>query len=162
MSESEKRSVLVVDDEPDVRLFLKTILEDAGFEVSEAANGKQALDRVKERRPDVISLDLVMPKMSGLKFYRYLKKDEAKRGIPFVVVTAHGKDEFGAKDLSMLQKEAKNEPVFFLEKPVKPAEYIGLVRRALGLEGLRREAAEKLLSANEEKLQKVLKNLADA
>jgi CheY-like chemotaxis protein len=71
MADKIGKSVLVIDDEPDVRLFLKTVLEDAGFDVMLAANGKEALERVTEKKPDVISLDLVMPKMSGLKFYKY-------------------------------------------------------------------------------------------
>jgi CheY-like chemotaxis protein len=70
MDDSRGKTVLVVDDEPDIQFYLKTILENAGFDVMVASNGKQALDRVKDRKPDVISLDLVMPKMSGLKFYQ--------------------------------------------------------------------------------------------
>jgi len=74
--------VLVIDDEPDLRLFIKTVLEDAGFEVAVAGNGKEALERMTEKKPDVISLDLVMPKMSGLKFYRYIQKNKDRSGIP--------------------------------------------------------------------------------
>jgi CheY-like chemotaxis protein len=67
MDDIKNKTVLIVDDEPDIRLFLKTVLEDAGFNVMTANNGKHALERIKECKPDLISLDLVMPKMGGGK-----------------------------------------------------------------------------------------------
>jgi CheY-like chemotaxis protein len=79
MGDESKKTVLVVDDEPDVRLFLQTILENGGYDVMLASHGKQALERMTEKKPDVISLDLVMPKMSGLKFYRYIQKNKDRR-----------------------------------------------------------------------------------
>ena len=63
-NEKEKR-VLIVDDENDIRRFLTMALEDAGFQVDTASDGFEALEKVKESIPDLISLDLVMPKRSG-------------------------------------------------------------------------------------------------
>ncbi|MFH1723744.1 MAG: response regulator [Elusimicrobiota bacterium] len=170
MSDASEKTILIVDDEPDVRLFMQTILEDAGFRVMLASNGKQALDRVKERRPDAISLDLVMPKMSGLKFYRYIKKHKDNRDIPFVIVTAHAKDEFGTKDLQELQEEAAGENLRFLEKPVKPAAYVDAIRAATGLTSpdvepagqsdLREQVKSRLGDADEDKLREALRILS--
>ncbi len=80
MEDVRGKTVLVVDDEPNVRLYLQTVLEDSGFEVQTAANGHQALDRMTEKKPDVISLDLVMPKMSGLNFFKYIQKNKEQSG----------------------------------------------------------------------------------
>jgi CheY-like chemotaxis protein len=135
MAEKTGKTVLVVDDEPDIRLYLKTVLENAGFDVSLAANGKEALDRMTEKKPDVISLDLVMPKMSGLKFYRYIQKNKDRAGIPVVVVTAHAQDEFGKADLDKI-KAAKSEggTIVVLEKPIQPVPFVNTVRTVLGMD----------------------------
>lgn len=134
MTETAKQTVLVVDDEPDVRFFIETVLKDGGFEVVSAGNGKQALDRIQERVPDLISLDLVMPKMSGLKFFLYLQKNKERRGIPFLVVTAHGKDEMGRADLKkILAFKRQGVRLGVVEKPIVPDQYLAAVRELLGL-----------------------------
>lgn len=172
MSETLGKTVLVVDDEPDVRLFLKTVLEDAGFDVMVAANGKEALERVTEKKPDVISLDLVMPKMSGLKFYKYIQKNPERADIPVVVVTAHAKDEMGKGDLAKIEAARPAGGVLLtLEKPVQPAAYVNAIRKAAGLGEteveeageqavLRRQVSERIQKASRETLQEVLKILS--
>jgi len=135
MYEKIGKTVLVIDDEPDVRLFLKTVLEDAGFDVMVASNGKEALERTTEKKPDVISLDLVMPKMSGLKYYKYIQKNKDRADIPVIVITAHAKDEFGKGDLAKIQAAKPAGGILMvLEKPVQPGVYINAVRQAVGLE----------------------------
>lgn len=163
--------VLVIDDEPDVRLFLRTVLEDAGFDVVMAANGKEALERVTERIPDAISLDLVMPKMSGLKFYKYIQKNKERSRIPVIVLTAHGRDELGKGDLTKI-KAAKTEDsiLLVLEKPVEPSLYINAIRQSIGLpeveseetsekDRLRMQLKEKLKTADKKALEEALKLL---
>jgi CheY-like chemotaxis protein len=171
MSERIGKTVLVVDDEPDVRLFLQTVLEDAGFDVALAANGKEALDRVTAKKPDVISLDLVMPKMSGLKFYRYIQKNKDRAGIPVVVVTAHAKDEFGKGDLDKIKSaKSKDAVMTVVEKPIRPESYVNTIRRLVGLEEtvsegngeedvLKVQLKERMKTADKETLEDVLKIL---
>jgi len=72
----EDKTILVVDDEPDTVTFLQTTLQYAGFQVMTASNGEEALERVKEKKPDFISLDLVMPKKSGIRFLYELRKNK--------------------------------------------------------------------------------------
>jgi CheY-like chemotaxis protein len=163
--------VLVVDDEPDLRLFIKTVLEDAGFEVAVAGNGKEALERMTDQKPDVISLDLVMPKMSGLKFYKYIQKNKDRSGIPVIVVTAHARDKMGKTDLEKIQAaKPENGTMFIVDKPINPPAYVNTVRRALGmseieLEGtgeedvLKVKLKEKMKSADKKKLEDALKIL---
>jgi CheY-like chemotaxis protein len=171
MAEKTGKTVLVVDDEPDVRLFLQTVLEDAGFDVALAANGNEALDRMTERLPDVISLDLVMPKMSGLKFYKYIQKNKERACIPVIVVTAHAKDEFGKGDLDKIKRaKSENATMAVVEKPIQPDLYINAVRVAVGLDELPTEDVgekdvlkvrlkEKMKSADKDTLKDVLKML---
>ena len=170
MEDVRGKTVLVVDDEPNVRLYLQTVLEDSGFEVQTAANGHQALDRMTEKKPDVISLDLVMPKMSGLNFFKYIQKNKERAGIPVVVVTAHAKDELGSEDFQKLEKHKSEEcRIFTLEKPVDAPTYVNTIRQALDLEpvgpeseegtALRLEVSDAILGADQESLRKALEIL---
>src|SRR4030043_1484663 len=99
MARPQDKTVLVVDDEEDVREYFAMALEDAGFNVQRAENGNQALERIKQKPPDFISLDLVMPEKSGIKLLYELRQNNAWRRIPFVVVTAHARDDAGRGDL---------------------------------------------------------------
>jgi len=170
MGEEKKKTILVVDDEPDIRLFLKTVLEDAGFEVMTADNGKHALDRIKDHKPDLISLDLVMPRMGGLKLLKYLQKNPKLAGIPFIVVTAHARDELGREDFLKLKAEKfLVSPHSYMEKPIVPSEYIKMINKRLGLEqgevsdgdDLKARIRDKIATVNKEKLEETLKILGD-
>jgi CheY-like chemotaxis protein len=133
MATVSKKTVLVVDDEQDVRDYLQTALEDAGFEVETACDGLEALEAVKRKRPDLISLDLVMPRHSGAKFYRELQKDKALHHIPVLIVTGHARDEMGRADFDEMTMSG---PGIYLEKPVRPKSYVSAVRKLLGMEPL--------------------------
>jgi CheY-like chemotaxis protein len=170
MEDVRGKTVLVVDDEPNVRMYLQAVLEDAGFGVQTAANGNQALTRMTEKKPDVISLDLVMPKMSGLKFFQYIQKNKERAGIPVVVVTAHARDELGSDDFEKIEKHKSKEcSVFLLEKPVDALTYVNTVRQALDLEplgpeteegaSLRLQVADAVRGADRESLEKALEIL---
>ena len=74
MTKPDEKRILVVDDEPNVRHYLQTILEDAGFRVITASNGVEALAEIKKAPPDFISLDLVMPRKSGRKLLHEIQK----------------------------------------------------------------------------------------
>jgi CheY-like chemotaxis protein len=80
--------VLVVEDEADMRQLLHRMLEQAGWAVTEAANGREALARLAEDRPQLILLDLLMPEMDGFTFVEVLRQQDAWQSIPVVVVTA--------------------------------------------------------------------------
>jgi CheY-like chemotaxis protein len=90
---SERRTVLVVDDEPDVLLLCRVNLEFEGYEVIEAADGEQAMQQVQARRPDVVLLDVMMPKMDGWQVLAAIKADEALTDIPVVMLTAKVQDQ---------------------------------------------------------------------
>lgn len=135
MARPEDKTVLVVDDEPNVRDYLKMILVDAGFRVVTAADGEEALARIRESRPDFISLDLIMPRKSGHKLLLELKRDRDLSRIPVLVVTAHAHDEFGSKDLEeILDSAVMSGPGTYLEKPINPESYVAAISRAVGVE----------------------------
>jgi CheY-like chemotaxis protein len=134
MARPEDKTVLVVDDEEDVREYLAMALEDAGFQVVRAADGNEALARIAERIPDFISLDLVMPGKSGIKLLHELRRNRDWKGIPFVIVTAHARDDLGKGDLEeIMSQKTFTGPNVYLEKPVKPEQYVAFVCQQLGI-----------------------------
>jgi len=154
MAENAKKTILVVDDEADVRNFLKTALIEAGFNVVLAEDGNMALDEVKKNKPDLISLDLVMPKKSGAKFFRELTKNKEWKHIPVIIVTGHARDDLGKSDLKELTMSG---PGIYLEKPVKPTNYIAAIKQILGMD----TSAEEEKAAKAVQLQNDLKNIID-
>ena len=154
MAEANKKTILVVDDEEDVRKYLAMALADAGFKVVTACDGFKAKEQVEKHNPDLISLDLVMPKKSGIKFYRELSKNKKWAKIPIIIVTGHARDELGKSDLKELTISG---PGIYLEKPVKPDNYIAAIKKLLGMETTPGE--QKI--AQKVELQNKLKNLID-
>lgn len=135
MRRIEELTVLVVDDEPNVRGYLAQILGDAGFKVLTAVDGDEALTLIRDRRPDLISLDLVMPRKSGRRLLYELKKDRDLSKIPVLIVTAHAQDELGKGDMDAIKESMViSGPGFYLEKPVRPMDYVRCVQSALGIE----------------------------
>ena len=134
MSRPEDKTVLIVDDEPDVVEYFSGILERAGFNVVTASNGREALDRVIKRRPDFISLDLVMPGKSGIKFLYELRKNRDWAKIPIMIVTAHARDDLGKSDFDeIFSGKTMTGPLTYLEKPVGPEQFLRSVERILGI-----------------------------
>ncbi|MBC8874948.1 MAG: response regulator [Planctomycetes bacterium] len=135
MERPEDKTILVVDDEPNVREYLATVLQDAGFNVVTAGDGAEALEIIRENPPDFISLDLIMPRKSGHKLMYELRKHKQWSRIPVLVVTAHAQDELGKGDLEdLLENRVMSGPGTYLEKPVNPASYVRSIQRALGIE----------------------------
>ncbi len=144
MERAGDKPVLIVDDEPNVREYLAQILRDAGFNVLTAADGDEALEMIRKRPPDFISLDLVMPRKSGRRLLHELKKDKELSRIPVVIVTAHAQDDLGRDDAEAIRKSmVLSGPGIYLEKPVKPLDYVRCVQGALGLEETE-DVAEKI------------------
>jgi len=85
------RSILVVDDDPDVRDAITTVLCDEGYQVISAGNGREALEKLHRRTlPSLILLDMVMPDMDGWRFRMALNKEPELASIPVVILSAHG------------------------------------------------------------------------
>jgi len=131
--EDIKQTVLVVDDEPHIVTYMETLLQDNGYATVSAANGREAMEKVREDKPDLITLDITMPEQSGIRFYRDLKEDENLADIPVVVVTAvtgYGGDPEPFEKFLKSRRQVPS-PEGFLSKPIDPEEFISLVRRIL-------------------------------
>lgn len=170
----DKKRILVVDDEQDVRDYLTAILEDAGFDVTTAPDGAEALEKVREQPPDLISLDLVMPRKSGIKFLHELRRNREWSRIPFLIVTGHARDDLGRSDLAdIMAGKVMSGPGSYLEKPIQPANFIEAVQRQLkletedrpaeqnGAEALRRELEQRLQGADKGQLKRLLSLLEE-
>ncbi len=116
--------MLVVDDNKVIRQLIRVNLELEGFEVVTAADGAECLDVVHQVRPDVVTLDVVMPRLDGLRTAARLRADPRTRDVPLVVVSACTQYEVEAGlDVGV---DA------FLAKPFEPAELVTVVRQLMG------------------------------
>jgi DNA-binding response OmpR family regulator len=165
MSDTVQKHVLVVDDEDDIRAYLAMALEDAGFQVTEAVDGMDGMEKAKANPPDLISLDLVMPKHSGAKMYRELQKDSTLKKIPVLIVSGHTRDDMGKPDFEELTMSGVG---VYLEKPVTPDKYVKTVSDMLGVEApvaeeededLRAKLESELKDASPEELKRALEAL---
>ena len=122
---ADKKTVLVIDDEPDTLTFLTTLLEDNGFATVTAADGEQATARLQEMRPDLITLDITMPEKSGVRFYREMKENEATKDVPIIIVTGVA-DDF-ERFISTRRKVPP--PEGYVGKPIDQAKLIELANK---------------------------------
>ncbi|MFZ5563098.1 MAG: response regulator [Thermodesulfobacteriota bacterium] len=135
MTKANEKRILIVDDEPDVRNFLATLIQDAGFQTETAVDGVDALEKIQARIPDLMTLDMVMPRKSGLRLIRTIKQDERWAGIPIIVITAHAHDEFGNEDIREFNAFTSNmRPRYIMEKPVTPEKLIKAICEILQVE----------------------------
>jgi len=114
------KKILVVDDEPEVVKILQITLEHAGYQVTTAKNGTQALECVAADKPDLILLDQMMPEMDGLEVTRRLKSDDATDKIPIVILTAKGTE-------SDLAEGWDSGTDLYLLKPVMMSDLVSFV-----------------------------------
>lgn len=115
--------VLVVDDNKVIRQLIRVNLELEGFEVVTAADGAECLDVVHQVRPDVITLDVVMPGVDGLCAAARLRADPRTRHLPIAIVSAGGRSEFEGGERAGVDA--------FVDKPFEPAELVRVVRRLM-------------------------------
>jgi len=118
-----QKTILVVDDDPDARDFFITVLEDNGYITVSARDGNEALDRIQEEIPDLVTLDITMPEKSGVGVYRKLREEDAYKGIPVIIITGVS-DDF--KHFISSRRKVP-PPNGYLSKPIEPEELVRLV-----------------------------------
>ena len=128
------KRVLVVDDEMDLRTFISTLLESNGYKAVVAENGEQGMAKVREKKPDMITLDVMMPKESGIKMYRDIKTNPEYRDIPVLIISGLARKTFlhSQKVLDKFKNQEVPEPNGYIEKPPEPEEVIAEVQRLIG------------------------------
>ena len=121
--------VLVVDDDDVIRQLITVNLELEGFDVATAIDGQDCLDRVKDIRPDVITLDVMMPRLDGWEAAGRLRADPDTAGIKVVLLSARAQE-------ADLERGSRIGVDAYLTKPFDPDELIAVVRRLAGLPAL--------------------------
>jgi two-component system, OmpR family, phosphate regulon response regulator PhoB len=127
------KKVLVVDDDPDVRLFNITVIEENGYTALSANNGEEGLDIIQREKPDVVILDVLMPLQSGLRLYYKLQTDNALKNIPIIILSGIAKKSFlrSQNALTKFEGEEVPAPKTYLEKPVEPEELAKAIKNIL-------------------------------
>jgi CheY-like chemotaxis protein len=117
-------AILVAEDEPAARLGLRSLLSDEGFEVQAAADGLEALAKLETFHPDILLIDIKMPRLDGVGFFRRAR--ELLPHIPAIFMT-------GMAESTLVSLDVEKEPrVFILHKPVDVDELLPLIARGLG------------------------------
>jgi CheY-like chemotaxis protein len=116
---ARRQTILIVEDDEDLRRLFRTALSLAGYDVMEAGDGLEALQRIDSTPPDLIVLDLVLPRLSGLVVREEIAAQAITRDIPIVVITG------SAVDAAVMDVEC------FLRKPVEPDRMVEAVRSCL-------------------------------
>ena len=124
----EKKTVLVVDDEPDARDYLTTVLQDNGFATVIAKDGTEAIAKLEQSVPDLVSLDITMPEKSGVSVYRKLKEDDNLKDVPVIIITGVS-DEF-QKFISTRRQVPP--PDGYISKPVDADAFMKMVGDLIG------------------------------
>jgi len=127
------KKILIVDDEPDMVTYLSTLLEDEGYMTITATDGEEGIAKVKTEKPDLVSLDLLMPNKTGIRMFRELRKDDEVKDIPVVMVTGFGKDDVPSMDFKeWIQQRAIRPPEAYVEKPVNKEILLAAIKKAIG------------------------------
>jgi len=117
-------SVLIVEDEPSLVELLSYNLERAGFAIAVARDGEEALLAMREKRPDVVLLDWMLPYVSGIEICRRMRRDSETRGVPIIMLTARGEEDDRVRGLDAGADD-------YITKPFSPGELVARVRAVL-------------------------------
>lgn len=119
-----KKSILVVEDEEDIQQLVSYNLVRAGFDVDCADSGEEALQRVREKKPDLLLLDLMLPGMNGSEVCRVLRLDAQTRELPIIMLTAKGEDDDVMAGLDLGADD-------YITKPFSPGVLVSRIKAAL-------------------------------
>ncbi len=127
------KRVLIVDDEPDVVSYLEMLLHDVGYETMAAGDGNEALEMVRRERPDLVTLDISMPKASGTRFYKEVKTDPELAPTPILIITAvtgFGGDKY-AYERFISHRKLVPPPDGYFPKPIDREAFLAAVKKLL-------------------------------
>jgi CheY-like chemotaxis protein len=146
------QQVLVVDDDRNAVKYLTVVLSDHGYDAVGAYDGSEALDKVEQAKPDLIVLDVMMPKQTGFVLFKQIKADERYKGIPVLMLTAvsgvleeleeHMEETFEKpydslrdalnKEIREMRDEGLVRPEMFVDKPVDADSFVTKVQQLIG------------------------------
>jgi len=122
------KCILCIEDEPEMIDLIRLILAQRGFKVRGATSGKEGLEAIKNERPDLVLLDLMMPEMDGWEVYQSMKAEETSRQIPVIIVTAKAQSIDRVLGLHIAKVDD------YIAKPFSPQELMNSVAKVLHLE----------------------------
>jgi CheY-like chemotaxis protein len=127
------KKIMVIDDEPDIRKYLMAALEDCDYETCTADEGESVLDAIAQERPDLVVLDIMMPRRSGVSIYLELRTSLAYKDIPVILISGISPvKDFMKEGLDkLIEENAISPPEAFIEKPVKLPEFLETVEKSL-------------------------------
>lgn len=117
-------NILIVEDEPSMVELLRYNLESEGFQVTSAADGEEAMLSIEEQKPDMVLLDWMLPKLSGIEICRRLRRDQAFRNLPVIMITARAEETDRVRGLDVGADD-------YVSKPFSPAELMARIRAVL-------------------------------
>ena len=129
----EKKRILFVDDDLNMRIFLSTLLRTTGFEAVPARNALEGLQKARDTSPDLVIMDVMMPQAGGVTLFQELKNDDRLRHVPVIMLTGVSEKAF-SHHLHMLNvriDESLPPPDAYLEKPLDPETLVATIERLL-------------------------------
>ncbi|MBL7211374.1 MAG: response regulator [Desulfobacteraceae bacterium] len=129
----KKKKILIVDDELDMRTFLSTLLETTGYKPVVASDGLEGIRKARQIKPDLIVLDVMMPKEAGIQMYRDLRVDSELKDIPVIMLSGIAKKTFFHSQgvLDAYTGQSVREPDAYIEKPPEAEELLQSVQGLL-------------------------------
>jgi len=128
-----KKTVLIVDEDPDVRQFVHAVLELDGYDFIEAINGQVAYEKAKEHQPDLIVMDVQMPRKDGLSALYDLRNDPDTKGIPVILLTGVAETTGVRFSADTVEEFMGERPDAYIDKPADPDHLRETARKLLGL-----------------------------
>jgi CheY-like chemotaxis protein len=128
---SARKTILIVEDEPDEVSYLGALFEDNGFGVITAVNGQDGFEKAKSQHPDLITLDISMPEESGVRMFRDLQNDPDTSGIPVIIITGITHD---FKRFLETRKQVR-PPDGYFDKPPDREQLLAKINEILGAKG---------------------------
>ncbi len=123
------KTILVVEDEPDQTAYLKAFLQDEGFAVITAPDGREGFEKAKANHPDLITLDISMPKESGVRMFRDLQTDPVTSNVPVIIITGITHD---FKQFIETRKQVR-PPAGYFDKPLDREKLLAKIHQLLGV-----------------------------
>ena len=122
------KKILIIDDEKDMRVYLSTLFKKAGYDVTVAENGEIGLETAKKNPPDLVTLDVLMPKKSGVRAFGEFRSTPETKDVPIIILTGLTRQEdFFGDDIGDLRK-----PDAIVEKPIDRDDFLAKAKELLG------------------------------
>ncbi|MCU0726311.1 MAG: response regulator [Planctomycetes bacterium] len=146
------KKVLIVDDDPAIVRFLTVALTENGYQAVSASDGKEGFEKAEKERPDLLLLDVMMPRRTGFTLFKQLRRDERFKDVPIIMLTAvssvlEEQDSLSGdtmerpydalreslrKTIAEMKTEGEVRPEHFIEKPVDPEQVVAKIRDLIG------------------------------